>query len=154
MDKDAVCAALVGLAREMTNRTKIGQLREIFEQIELAQQAGVKNTKIVETLYHQGLTLTLKSFEMMLYRIRKQRSKAAHHAISAAQLMTHAHQAVPVMKTFGLPDSAKKDEKKPSLPFDDLCGLTPKQRRERLGEQFIKDAPTNSLIKLIENQQK
>lgn len=154
MDKDAVCAALVGLTREMTNRTKIGQLREIFEQIELAQQAGVKNTKIVETLYHQGLTLTLKSFEMMLYRIRKQRSKAADHAMSATQMMTYAHQAVSATRAFDLLDSSKTDETKPSSHFDDLSGVGLKQRRERLGEQFIKDAPSNSLIKLIKKQQK
>lgn len=77
MDKDSITDALLALANEMTNRSKIAQLREVFAHIEVAQRAGVKNAKIVETLNDQGFDLTVKSFEMMLHRIRV-RHRAKH----------------------------------------------------------------------------
>lgn len=71
MDKDSITDALLALANQMANRSKIAQLREVFAHIEVAQRAGVKNAKIVETLNEQGFDLTVKAFEMMLHRIRK-----------------------------------------------------------------------------------
>lgn len=72
MDKSAAAQALLSLAKEGKGRTKTARLREILGEIETAQQAGVSNARIVETLNAQGFDdLTLKTFETMLYRIRK-----------------------------------------------------------------------------------
>lgn len=71
MDKSPAGQALLALAKESAGRSKTARLREILGEIETAQQAGVSNARIVETLNAQGFDLTLKTFETMLYRIRK-----------------------------------------------------------------------------------
>lgn len=71
MKKESVIDALVTLTNGLENRSKVAQLREVYPYIEAAKRAGFKNSKIVETLNAQGFALTLKSFEMLLYRIRK-----------------------------------------------------------------------------------
>lgn len=71
MNKSAAAQALLALAKEGAGRTKTARLREILGEIETAQQAGVSNARIVETLNAQAFDLTLKTFETMLYRIRK-----------------------------------------------------------------------------------
>jgi hypothetical protein len=78
MNKESVIDALVTLANGLENRSKIAQLREIYPYIEEAKRAGFKNLKIVETLNAQGFELTLKSFEMLLYRIREETKAAAN----------------------------------------------------------------------------
>lgn len=76
MDKSPAAQALLSLAKENAGRTKAARLREVFDEIETAQRAGVSNAKIVETLNEQGFDLTLKTFETMLYRIRKKQRQA------------------------------------------------------------------------------
>jgi hypothetical protein len=75
MEKASIAEALRALASDSENRTKIGRLRELYPDIETAQKAGVSNSKIVETLKAQGLDVTLKTFETMLYRLRKELGK-------------------------------------------------------------------------------
>jgi len=75
MNKSSISEAL-RVAAVDSKRSKIGRLREVFEDVVAAQFAGVSNTKIVETLKSQGLNLDLKSFETMMYRLRKELGKA------------------------------------------------------------------------------
>lgn len=174
MDRKSIADALLALTIEMKNRTKISQLREVFQQIEEAQRAGVRNAKIVETLNRQGFTLTVKSFEMMLYRIReKLRSELSQGTgnTSAKPLdmnqRSGASQAMPAdeaayitnhfalkARACSLPDSNGSESKELKPAADELSDLDTKQRRERLGNQFIKDQPTNPLLKLIKDQRK
>lgn len=65
--------ALRALSQGSEHRSKIGRMRSIFEEIEAAQRAGVSNSAILKTLNDQGYNLSLKSFETMIYRIRKER---------------------------------------------------------------------------------
>lgn len=69
--------ALEELADGQDKRSKAGQLRALYDQVVKAQQAGVSNADIVAKLKDKGLDLTIKSFETMMYRIRKSR-KSMH----------------------------------------------------------------------------
>lgn len=75
METASIAEALRALASDSKKRSKIGRLRELYPDIEIAQKAGVSNSAIVETLKTQGLDLTLKTFETMLYRLRKDLGK-------------------------------------------------------------------------------
>ncbi|EDW8942669.1 hypothetical protein A4O59_004296 [Salmonella enterica subsp. enterica] len=61
------------LAKNVT-RSKTGRIRERFAEIEEAQQQGIRNIDIVNALNAEGLDLTLKTFENILHRIRKERT--------------------------------------------------------------------------------
>lgn len=66
---------LQSLAQASDKRSKMGRLREVLPDIEAAKNAGVSNAKIVEALNAEhDLQLTVKTFEMMLYRLRKEAS--------------------------------------------------------------------------------
>jgi hypothetical protein len=84
MDKQGDIEALRALARDQAAKTKMARLRDIFDEIEATQNAGVPNRKIVETLNARGYDLTPKTFESALYRIRKERE---------AQGITNTHEA-------------------------------------------------------------
>lgn len=75
MEKASIAEALRALASDSESRSKISRMRELYPDIEAAQKAGVTNSKIVETLNSQGLDVTLKTFETMLYRLRKELGK-------------------------------------------------------------------------------
>lgn len=66
-------AALRDLAKDRQTRTKTGQIRELFEEIERTQKLGVSNKSIVEALNKSGIEINLKTFETILFRIRKER---------------------------------------------------------------------------------
>lgn len=53
-------------------RSKIGRLRLIIIEIEKVISAGVSLDRIVAELNEQGMELTLATFKMMLYRLRKE----------------------------------------------------------------------------------
>lgn len=72
MDKNSVAEALRALAGS-ESRSETSRLREVFDEVETALSAGVSRTAILETLHEQGFTMTAKSFESALYRLRKQR---------------------------------------------------------------------------------
>lgn len=71
MKKD-VASALRALASNNQARSKMGQLRELYPEIEQAYAAGVSLNKIVEVLNQHGLDLTPATFRQMLQRIRKE----------------------------------------------------------------------------------
>lgn len=118
MDKESVVDALQALTKRMEKRTKIGQLREVYPYIEEAKNAGHKNSEIVQTLNAQGFDLTLKSFEMMLYRIREQAKAAASSASTSppshSQPKKGTHQSQP---TTSIPPSTwSTDQGRPTGP--------------------------------------
>lgn len=166
MDKKSVQDALLALTHEMESRSKTAQLQQVLSQIEDAQKAGVRNAKIVETLNKHGFSLTLKTFEMMLYRIRErqrlERQKSTETQINAVTSLEPKKGANPPPRLNPptplpvLPDApvdASGAQEKANLATDDLAGLNQKQRRERLGDLFIPDAPENPLLKRIKKDQ-
>lgn len=58
-------------------RSKICRLRSIKNEIEKVLAAGVSLDRVVSELNVQGMELTLATFKMMLYRLRKENKTAA-----------------------------------------------------------------------------
>ncbi|WP_216658154.1 hypothetical protein [Halomonas hibernica] len=80
MDKNSVSDVLRGLAEGDKARSETARLRDVVDEVEAALAAGVSRAAILEALHSQGFTMTLKSFESALYRIRRQRKKAEEKA--------------------------------------------------------------------------
>lgn len=75
MDRNSVADVLRGLAEGDKARSETARLRDVIDEVETALAAGVSRAAILEALHSQGFTMTLKSFESALYRIRRQRNK-------------------------------------------------------------------------------
>ncbi|MCM2493783.1 hypothetical protein EFP18_11110 [Burkholderia glumae] len=71
MNQDDLRTALQALVNDASARSKIARLRELLPAIEDAKRAGVRHQAIVDALNQHGLAPSLKSFEMMLYRLRR-----------------------------------------------------------------------------------
>lgn len=82
MDKPKLLEVLAALPEGGVKRTKTGRIRELLPEIEAAQAAGYANEDIAKALARQGLEVTKKTLETMLYRIRKERSEGGHPAPS------------------------------------------------------------------------
>jgi hypothetical protein len=63
--------ALLELAQESDKRSVTARVAEHFAEIEAALNAGVQRTAVLETLALHGITLSLKNFDNILYRLRK-----------------------------------------------------------------------------------
>jgi len=75
MQKNSVIDALRALATGEKARSETARLRDVFNDVEAALSAGVSRAAILETLHSQGFTMTLKSFESAIYRIRQREKK-------------------------------------------------------------------------------
>lgn len=133
--------ALLKLAEETANRSKIGRLRGVYSEIEIAQKAGVSNSKIVETLNDCGFELTLKTFETMLYRIRKGQQKANKPK-------------QPDLTPEKASTNVDTSETKAGEPEADLSGLTKKQQRELKADKHMDTGPQNPLLRRLLDQDK
>lgn len=76
MSQANAALALQALARSGTARTKAARLRELLPEIEAAQAAGVKHVHILEALNAHGFALSMKSYSVMLHRLRHQRTRS------------------------------------------------------------------------------
>ena len=74
-EKPRASRALRKLAAEAAGgpRSEASQLREILDDVEHALDAGASHAEVLRTLHDHGFTLTKKSFESTLYRLRKER---------------------------------------------------------------------------------
>ncbi|CAH2813089.1 MAG: hypothetical protein CBARDMAM_7403 [uncultured Caballeronia sp.] len=95
MTKTSVADVLRELAKGDKSRLETARLRDVIDEVEAALAAGVSRSAVLEALHGQGFTMTLKSFESALYRIRKQRG-----------------QGTPGNQTAPAPTSLSHDEKK------------------------------------------
>jgi hypothetical protein len=77
MTKDSVSVALRALATGDKSRSGAARLRDIVDEVEAALVAGVSRAAVLDALNTQGFTMTPKSFESALYRIRKKRTETA-----------------------------------------------------------------------------
>lgn len=75
MNKKTIVEVMDNLAAGQTNRPEIARLRDVFDSVEAAMSAGVSRIAILDALHGQGFTMTLKSFDNAMYRIRQQRRK-------------------------------------------------------------------------------
>ncbi|EFB0286295.1 hypothetical protein HGB69_004444 [Salmonella enterica] len=99
MTKTSVADVLRELAKGDKSRSETARLRDVIDEVEAALAAGVSRSAVLEALHGQGFTMTLKSFESALYRIRKQRGQG-----------TAGTPAAPV------PAPLRHDEKPPASP--------------------------------------
>ncbi|MEQ7770327.1 hypothetical protein [Xanthomonas hortorum] len=73
------------LAKGDKSRSETARLRDVIDEVEAAITAGVSRSAVLEALHGQGFTMTLKSFESALYRIRKQRGQGETGAPASAR---------------------------------------------------------------------
>ncbi len=122
-------------------RSEAARLRDIFSDVEDALKAGASREAVYETLQRCcGFTMNFKSFIKALYRIRKQR-RAGLQRVPVSQATPQGFEHAPRE-----PVAASASNTRPVVP-DDLSGLSPKARRERLADQFIRPDNTNPLFK-------
>lgn len=131
MTKTSVAAALRELAKNDEHRSETARLRDVIDDVEAALTAGVSRPAVLKALHEQGFTMTMKSFESALYRIRKQRKKG--NTKSPSPTLGH--------------DQGK--EETPSNPVDIPAGSTMRQRGEAVADQYMTTTSTNPLLSKI-----
>jgi len=95
---------LRALAKNSQRRSKTGQLRELYEEIELAQKAGVKYGNIVDVLNDSGFEISHGSFVTLLHRIRREKKSEAaerHQSLTIndqTQITTAKHRSLATPK--------------------------------------------------------
>ncbi len=72
MDDQNISKKLEALAKGK-NRSDTAKLRDIFDQVEAALEAGALRADVYAALKESGFKFTLESFELAIYRIRKER---------------------------------------------------------------------------------
>ncbi|WP_020562976.1 hypothetical protein [Methylosarcina fibrata] len=65
---------LAKLASGIDGKSEAAKLREVIDSVELALSSGVRREKVLEAISESlGISMSLKTFEKNLYRIRKKR---------------------------------------------------------------------------------
>lgn len=146
MEKNDVASVLRALATSDESRSETARLRDIFDEVEAAQRAGVSRAKILEALHAQGFTMTLKSFESALYRIRK--SRGAKINPSSATVAVAPSSPAPLAPRA----EVREEEQQQTGQGDDLAGLSMKERGEKIADKFIKTS--NPLLKHVKEKDK
>jgi hypothetical protein len=81
-EKTKIIDGLLKLAEQGSCRNKSSQLRVLLPSINQAQVSGISNKQIVDFLAANGLIMTLKTFETLLCRIRKEKTSHAPHQLT------------------------------------------------------------------------
>jgi hypothetical protein len=61
------------------NRSATARIREIFEEIEVTLRSGARRKDVHQALKESGIAITFESFELAIYRIRKEIGKQKKH---------------------------------------------------------------------------
>ncbi len=75
MDHKAASQNLQALACDSKMRSKTALLRDLLDQVESAFAAGVTHAAVLDSLNHDGLNMTLGTFEVTVRRLRAQKAK-------------------------------------------------------------------------------
>lgn len=65
---------LRALAQNDERRSQMGRFRDVYEDVERALAAGVRQTDVIRELQAGGLAMTLAGFKSALQRVRQQRA--------------------------------------------------------------------------------
>jgi hypothetical protein len=151
MDKNSVAEALRALAGG-EGRSETARLRDVFSEVEAALAAGVSRSAILQTLHEQGFTMTAKSFESALYRLRKQQRAGQLGKANAARV----HGSIPTATPAAAPQvfTPKEEAQEATAEAEDVSQLSAKERRERRADQFIRPETTNPLLKSFKEKSK
>ena len=71
MHKPTLAETLNELATAQIGRSETSRLRDVFPEVERALAAGVSRQAVLDALHQDGFTMSLKTFEKALYRLRK-----------------------------------------------------------------------------------
>lgn len=71
MSNPTLAETLNELATAQIGRSETARLRDVFPEVERALAAGVSRQAVLDALHQDGFTMSLKTFEKALYRIRK-----------------------------------------------------------------------------------
>jgi hypothetical protein len=147
MDKKTFADRLIALAKDDDVRSKTAIVNDFIDEIERAMNAGVPRKKIIEELAACGLEITLKSFDGILYRIRKRRGKPTAKP---------SHSEPNKAKESAVQESKKNDEPEPEAEndYDEFSVLSAREKRERRIAEFINEPPTNPLLHLLKDHKK
>lgn len=127
MTNNSVADVLRALATGDKGRSETARLRDIVDEIEAALAAGVSRAAVLETLNAQGFTMTLKSFESALYRIRKKRTQAAKPAAKIGQI-GHGQAAEPASQPAQAPQQEPAGE--PQARITNPADIRKSRRRD------------------------
>ena len=137
MDKKTFADRLIALAKDDDVRSKTAIVNDFIDEIERAMNAGVPRKKIIEELAACGLEITLKSFDGILYRIRKRRGKPSVGPSNSSKSEPNKAKASTVQ------ESTKHDEleQEPDTvnDYDELAGLSAREKRERRIAKYTTD---------------
>lgn len=155
MDKDRLGGSLRALATNDEVRSETARLKDVFDDIETALDAGVKVPAILETLHKLGFKMSLAGFRSAIQRIRKERAGKMRRRSTDKQPPvgsgTETEMGTPASNPPAggeLPPSPQNpnDETKPDQSLDEV--LDSKQRDEK----FDKYSSQNPLMKRKEKQ--
>jgi hypothetical protein len=128
-------------------RTLMARFRETFEVVNAAIEAGVSHVKARDELAHLGLNLTLNTFNVFLWRVRKEKQNAAtpsKDALPTSDPLKSIHSKAVIQKDRAGDKNLVATQKEgsvnksssPLLPEDWLTvELTPEQSRSLTPEQ-------------------
>ena len=108
MTKTSVADVLRELAKGDESRSETARLRDVIDEVEAALAAGVSRSAVLDALHGQGFTMTLKSFESALYRIRKQRGQGTAGTPAAPVPASLGHDQTPGETAPAAPAAGKK----------------------------------------------
>lgn len=72
-----------------TNRPATARIRERFAEIEIALKAGVSRRQVYEALIEYGIEIKFESFELTIYRLRKEKSGEKPTPASSTVVLGH-----------------------------------------------------------------
>jgi hypothetical protein len=90
MAKLKITEVMQELSQGSENRSAIARLREIFGDIEVALNAGVKREAIWEAIQNEGYKMPLRTFESAINRIKKERRNGQQKHMATKTLSTQA----------------------------------------------------------------
>lgn len=95
MTSNSVAEVLQALAKGDKARSETARLRDVFDEVETAINAGVSRAAILAALHDKGFSMGMRSFESALYRIRKER---ANQSTAKTEKVEKPSAAKPVVK--------------------------------------------------------
>ncbi|WP_146189233.1 hypothetical protein [Pseudomonas protegens] len=102
-----------------SSRSQTAQLREVFDDVEKALNAGVSRKAVHKALLDDGFTMSFSSFENALHRIRKR------------------HERLQLPKKAASTDNSQKPEKKKSRFGQGAPDPNADERRDTVGWESV-----------------
>lgn len=134
---------------------KRSRLEPFRSQIFELKAKGYADWQVRDWLAANGLEISRQAVQQFF----KKEAKAERvHALPTSPNPQRLHAAINTEPPAAAPQglTPKGEAQAPDEPEDDLIGKsqieTNKARRERKAQQFIKDEPTNSIIKLLKDK--